>query len=254
MWMWDHFVRSVAATSFEYPWMKEVMVAQAILESGRGTSVLAREHCNWNGQKFRDSLAHLGGKKVRYETPSEPVREDGKRWDWFFQFPTCKSAIDTWCAFWFRTENAWTPYPKVRARDADVLKCAESFLTYVGPIYCPFFHDTHDESYASHIITHLLPEAEALLKNATTATDNNPDHTVAMKRVLLDPGHSTRHPGATGVDPSIHEEDYNQLQANTIRERLEGRIVCDIYNPIEDDLWDIGARAKELRHVHFSSP
>lgn len=164
---WLDFISAVAKTTFEYEWMRPLIVAQSILESGRGTTVLAKDYCNFNGMKFRESVAHLGGTKFKYVTDSEAENgTDHPGWDWFFEFPNYDAAIKTWQAFWFRKDNEWVPYPKVRDRDPSVMKDMRSFLEYVGPIYCPYFLKSHNESYADYIINRCLPEAQKMLKDA----------------------------------------------------------------------------------------
>jgi len=84
---------------------------------------------NFNGMKFRDSLAHLGGKKFKYYTDSEPKLEDGSQgWAWFFDFDTYDQSINTWQNFFFRKEGNWIPYPKVFKNDAGVMANAKTFL------------------------------------------------------------------------------------------------------------------------------
>lgn len=61
-----------------------------------------------------------------------------------------------------------------------------------------------------------------------------------LKRILLDPGHSLKEPGARSNDGTAKEEDLNLLQAELIAKALMGRAKVDIYNPPEDSLQDIG--------------
>jgi N-acetylmuramoyl-L-alanine amidase len=66
-----------------------------------------------------------------------------------------------------------------------------------------------------------------------------------MKRVLIDPGHSEKKPGARMSGASIQEEDLNRYQAIWLTKILSAHgIQATIYDPIDDDLVDIGRRAK----------
>jgi N-acetylmuramoyl-L-alanine amidase len=77
------------------------------------------------------------------------------------------------------------------------------------------------------------------------------------KRVLLDPGHSEGEPGARSNDDSAEEEDLARLQASTIQKALQDAgHVCDIYDPMVDDLSDIGRKAEGydlFLSLHFNS-
>lgn len=317
---WSKFIEEVAAFQFEYEWMRELIIAQAILESGRGTTPIAMNNCNFNGMKYRESVSEFGGKKFQYFTNSEPFRDStgkvvapgtpgAKRWDWFFEFPDYKAAIKTWCAFWFRSEGSWVPYPKVRAKDPKVMSSLQSFLEYVGPIYCPYFTASHNESYASYIINKCLPEAAKLiekakseapkfksyrgeldpltmrlriieepgarvyaiaetdmgvnwkLKAAISAVEDIGGYRTIIKawdtskanpepkpkngyKILLDPGHSEAQTGARGTSPEVQEEDLNRFACSMLQMKLRNEgFVCDIYDPSNDNLTEIGSRA-----------
>jgi len=64
------------------------------------------------------------------------------------------------------------------------------------------------------------------------------------KRVLLDPGHSNKEPGARSNDGTAKEEVLTLLQAQIVRDALEkaGHIAV-ITNPEVDDIENIGASA-----------
>jgi N-acetylmuramoyl-L-alanine amidase len=67
----------------------------------------------------------------------------------------------------------------------------------------------------------------------------------SKKRVLLDPGHSEKEAGSRSNHGTAEEEDLNRLQAKIIKTRLNAAgIECDIYDPLVDNLDDIGAKAK----------
>jgi N-acetylmuramoyl-L-alanine amidase len=206
---WNKFIETAAFYPFEYEWMRNLIVAQSIIESGRGVTPLSSGHCNFNGMKFRSTVASFGGKKFQYFTDSEPFRDEAgnevaagtpgaKRWDWFFEFPDYETAIETWCAFWFRKDGDWVPYPKVRAKDPEVMAGMKAFLEYIGPIYCPFFTNSHDTSYADYIITKCLPEARAAVIKAQSELQPPPsvkksyrgelDPVTMRLRIIQEPG------------------------------------------------------------------
>lgn len=64
-----------------------------------------------------------------------------------------------------------------------------------------------------------------------------------LKRILLDPGHSLKEPGARSRDGTAKEEDLNLLQAELVAKNLMGKAKVDIYNPPVDSLQDIGNHA-----------
>lgn len=66
-----------------------------------------------------------------------------------------------------------------------------------------------------------------------------------MKRVLIDPGHSERRTGARNTVQHIEEEDCNRIQAKWLTKALATHgIQATIYDPVDDDLLDIGRHAK----------
>jgi N-acetylmuramoyl-L-alanine amidase len=65
------------------------------------------------------------------------------------------------------------------------------------------------------------------------------------RRVLIDPGHSEKEPGARGLNSGVQEEDMNRFQAQILkRELARYGILGDIVDPEVDDLYAIGQKAK----------
>lgn len=65
------------------------------------------------------------------------------------------------------------------------------------------------------------------------------------KKVLIDPGHSDRYPGAVGKTSKVKEEVLNRFQAECLQKELAARgVKADIYDPPNDDLSDIGRHAQ----------
>jgi len=73
-----------------YPQLKEVTLAQWMLESGRATSALAKEHYNFGGLKWRPEMAP-------YATRISFEAHDGT--DFYCKFPTIESFINGYWAF-----------------------------------------------------------------------------------------------------------------------------------------------------------
>ncbi|NJL66170.1 MAG: hypothetical protein HC894_03905 [Microcoleus sp. SM1_3_4] len=212
---WQDFVKTVAKTDFEFPWQPPLMVAQAILESGRGTTDLSYYN-NMNGMKYRESIAIPGAEKFKYYTDSEKDHPEHPGWDWFFKFDSYETGIKVWQKFFFRKERDWIPYPNVYARDPEILKDARSFLNYIGPIYCPFFENSHNESYAGYIMNRCFPEAEQLLREV-----GNSGQLTRTFKVAIMPGHGGGNPGAVNRDLGVQEAEYNWREAEEIKRILE---------------------------------
>lgn len=253
---WNEFIKAVVEfKGFSQPWMAELIVAQSIIESGRGTTPLALNHYNFNGMKYRTELAKFGGTKFQYFTSSEPYRDaagkevpegtaGAKQWDWFFDFKSYQDAITTWANWWKRA-----PYPKVIANDPAVMKNLNTFLNYVGPIYCPYFTASHSESYADYIIGRCVPEARAKMDNIR----NNPNIPTpvppkAKKNWMVNAGHAGS-AGARGKNPSIKEEVFNALQAGEIKRIVNiAGIPCDIVN--QDKYGGLSGVGKESKNYY----
>lgn len=188
--------------------MKAACVAQAINESGRGSSRVANTCLNFWGIKMRPELVDLAY-GVEVEVTSE---NSGKAT--FASFATTDIAVKGWLKFLTRSYYAgWEEH-----KDD-----AEEFIKHISKSWCP------KPTYADELIK-LLPEARKLL-----------GITEMKKRILIDPGHSEREPGARGA--GAEEEDLNRLQAQEIAKGLLGIAKVDIYDPEVDDLYDIGDKA-----------
>jgi N-acetylmuramoyl-L-alanine amidase/uncharacterized protein YgiM (DUF1202 family) len=212
---WQNFVEAVAHANFEFSWQRPLIIAQAILESGRGTSDLSF-HKNMNGMKYRPSIAIPGSEKFQYYTDSERDNPDHPGWDWFFKFDNYETGIKVWQKFFFRQDGDWIPYPKVYERDPAVLKDAHSFLDYIGPIYCPSFKASHGESYADYIMNRCFAEAQQLLQSVGTSRKASRTFKVAIM-----PGHGGSDSGAYNQPQKVGESEYNWLEAQEIKRLLE---------------------------------
>ena len=116
----DQLVARYKALKISHPALKAVTLAQWILESGRGSSALAREHLNFGGLKWRSEL--LG-----FATPVAYRAHDGL--DYYCKFDSLDAFIVGYWRFIART-----PYEGWE-KEAD--KGPEAFMRFIGPIYNP---------------------------------------------------------------------------------------------------------------------
>ncbi|MDR2151939.1 MAG: glucosaminidase domain-containing protein [Helicobacteraceae bacterium] len=133
------FVKTYANAPIEHERLKAVTLAMMMLESGRGSSDLAKRFNNYGGLKFRQEMA-LRAQKVRYRA------SDG--YDYYCKFASIEAFIDGFWAFLDRK-----PYDGWRKKAFN----EKEFLAFIAPIYCPY-----NKNYAE-LVTSLLPEAQALL-------------------------------------------------------------------------------------------
>lgn len=117
--------------------LKTASLAQWLLESGRGTSNLAKEHLNFGGIKWREEMKP-------YATPVEYVASDGS--DTYCHFKSIQHFI----------EGYWTFINRPPYKGYEANRTAEGFLRHVGPIYAT------DPAYTQKVIA-LIPEARGLL-------------------------------------------------------------------------------------------
>ncbi len=154
---WQEFVEAVAQTDIEFPQLKTACLAQAILESGRGSTDLAKLHHNFHGMKWREEMKGIAT-SVYYSTNSEPTGGDN----------FCKFAnpIDAVRGYWRFVERS--PYKGWRNH----VSSAKDFLAFIGPIWCPpGYTDTWKSqhgglTYHEYIINNLYNEAQELIAEA----------------------------------------------------------------------------------------
>jgi N-acetylmuramoyl-L-alanine amidase len=67
-----------------------------------------------------------------------------------------------------------------------------------------------------------------------------------MIKILLDAGHSELKNGAASKTKTFYEHEMNLHQAEKLQELLKpsGKIIVDIFDPVVDNLRDIGTKAK----------
>lgn len=136
--LFSDLIKLYAKTSIEFNHLKPITVAQWILESGRGTSRLAKDHLNFGGLKWRNEMKP-------YATKVEYVASDGK--DDYCKFASLEKFIEGYWAFIERS-------PYVGWRDNS--DSGRSYIEFIGPIYAG------DPKYIGKVLN-LLDEANDLL-------------------------------------------------------------------------------------------
>lgn len=207
----DDLVRHLKASHFEFNELKPICLAQWLLESGRCSSVLFKEHNNAGGMKWRSEMSQVA-------SPVEYEASDGK--DTYCHFNSLPEWIQ---GYWRFIERS--PYKGWRTSAEAGPRAYISFIASCGY--------AEDGNYVSKVLS-LLPEAEGLLGASS----------FSKKKILLDPGHSERHVGARSRDMTVEEEDLNRMQARLIAELLAPKYDCEVFDPENDSLEEIGERAK----------
>ena len=204
-----------------HPQLKEVTLAQWMLESGRATSGLAKDHYNFAGLKWRPEMAPYA-KRISYEA------HDGT--DFYCKFPTVESFINGYWAFINRSPySGWEEH----------VQSGEDYIRYIGPIYTP------TNGYANKVLQ-LVPEAKELLE--TVASNGNgtgtgtPTTTAlpSLGTIVIDPGH-----GGTSIvgDSSPN----NAISASGVKEK---KLTLDFCLILRDSLQQAAAKKnKQIKVV-----
>jgi N-acetylmuramoyl-L-alanine amidase len=185
---WQKLIASVKASDMTES-MKVACIAQAIIESGRGTSRVTADCCNFWGIKMRPELEGMAvGRIVKVTSEVEGMAV-------FAAFESTDIAVKGWLKFLSRSYyKGWEAYKND----------SEAFLKHIGESWCPV------DGYAEKVIK-CIPEAKNLL-GVTVATKG--------KLIALDSGHSISEPGAHSK-LGAKEEVLNIQQANLIKAQLE---------------------------------
>lgn len=152
---WQEFIEAVAHTEIEFPHLASACLAQAIMESGRETTDLAKIHNNHHGMKWREEMTGFAT-SFYYETDSEP--SGGA------DFCKFASKVDAVKGYWHFVERS--PYEGWRNHSGS----AVDFLAFIGPIWCPPGYTDNWKAkhgglnYHEYIMAKLYPEAVELLK------------------------------------------------------------------------------------------
>jgi N-acetylmuramoyl-L-alanine amidase/uncharacterized protein YgiM (DUF1202 family) len=206
MFSWSDYIRVLATTDqipSQYHKLRVVQLAQAIIESGRGTSDLFLKAGNPNGLKWRDDIDDDYSEKItewiNLKTPSEP---NGCDW---CQWKTPEYAV---MGYWRFINRPSAPYKGWENYATD----PEGYLQYIWQkCYAT------DPSYVSKV-KKVFPEAENLLQQYSNEDSELPQKTF---KVAIMPGHGGDDPGAVNHSLNIKEKDYNWKEAVEIKARLE---------------------------------
>jgi N-acetylmuramoyl-L-alanine amidase len=200
-----------------HPKLKEVTLAQWMLESGRATSKLAKEHYNFGGLKWRPEMA-LYATSVLYEA------HDGE--DKYCKFATIESFINGYWAFINRAPySGWEEHTS----------SGEEYIKFIGPIYTP------GAGYADKVLS-LVPEAKELLDNAGAISVITTDITTLplLGTIVLDPGHG----GTSTVGGSSPN---NAISASGVKEK---KLTLDFCLILQDALKKAAAKkSKQIKVV-----
>lgn len=242
MYTWESFVSALKDTPIEFAHLKVIQLAQAILESGRGSSDLYRVHCNPYGMKFRREMRSIADQIVYTDSAGET--------DIYCKFDDPEEAVRGYWQFINRP-----PYSGWRTSSSTPEDYIE-FIAYAGYIGGPFNGTDADRNQKDTYIkkiTDLIPEASNLL-NLSDGTNQSPaTKTWKAKGVLLEVGHGPNPEGfESGADgaggPDEREYDLNWIAAKAARNVIQNAgVPCTITdfggNTIQGDLYQIGQTA-----------
>jgi N-acetylmuramoyl-L-alanine amidase len=204
-----------------YPKLRAVTLAQWMLESGRGSSRLAREFYNFGGIKWRKEMAP-------YATRAKYEASDGV--DYYCKFATIESFLNGYWAFLNRAPySGWESH----------VSSAEDFINFIGPIYTP------SKNYANRVLK-LLPEAEALLASAgqpaaalLAAAAAAPAAAGNLGTIVIDPGHG----GSSDVSGSAAN---HAISVSGVKEK---KLTLDFSLILRDELVKQATRRNETVKV-----
>jgi murein DD-endopeptidase MepM/ murein hydrolase activator NlpD len=170
--LFNQLVKAYTETTIDFPQLKEITIAQWLLESGRGTSRLATEHLNFGGLKWRDGMEEFAT-SVKYEA------SDGK--DEYCKFENLKNFIK---GYWHFLERP--PYEGWRNN----VGSGEQFIRFIGPIYAG------DKQYISKVLN-VYVEAKQLLADAEHINHHHPGtaepiRKPPIKKFIESPNQSSR--------------------------------------------------------------
>ncbi|MEA5515322.1 N-acetylmuramoyl-L-alanine amidase [Nodularia sp. UHCC 0506] len=170
--LFNQLVRVYAEQTVEFPQLKEITLTQWLLESARGTSILAVEHLNFGGLKWREEMK-------LFATPVEYKAHDGI--EKYCKFESLDKFIQ---GYWHFLDRP--PYKGWR----DHVDSAEKFIGFIAPIYA------NDSNYISKILN-LLTEGKQLLAAAGHINHHHPGTAEpvskpAIKAFIQSPNYSSR--------------------------------------------------------------
>ncbi|MGQ3212308.1 N-acetylmuramoyl-L-alanine amidase [Shinella sp.] len=182
-----------ANQAIEFPKLKPVTLAMWILESGRGTSELAKKHKNYAGMKWRAQMEP-------FATPVDYEAHDGTAK--YCKFANQENFIR---GFWAFLDRA--PYEGWRSRVSD----PELFIAFIGPIWA------ENSSYAEKVIN-LLEEAETQLgqSGATQHGEMHSSGNFACEACGSGDGAEDQKPPVNRWEPTSHQSSRNNTDIDHI--------------------------------------
>ena len=169
--LFNQLVKAYAEKSINFPQLKEITIAQWLLESARGTSALAVKHLNFGGLKWREEMKG-------FATAVDYQADDGK--DKYCKFESIDKFIE---GYWHFLDRS--PYKGWR----DHVDSAENFISFIGPIYAT------DSNYVAKVLN-LLAEGKQLLAAAGHIHHHpgtsEPVSKPAIKAFIQSPNYSSR--------------------------------------------------------------
>jgi N-acetylmuramoyl-L-alanine amidase len=197
--------------NIRYPTLRPVTFAQWMLESGRATSKLARDHYNFGGLKWRPEMAGFAT-RIKFEA------HDGV--DFYCKFATIESFIRGYWAFIDRAPySGWEQH----------VSSPEDFIGFIGPIYTP------SRNYARRVLN-LVPNADQILADARSAgPGSTTTGTTRLGTIVIDPGH-----GGTAQMPGSSAN--NAISASGVKEK---KLTLDFCSILRDELTRQASAANE---------
>ncbi|WP_414550703.1 glucosaminidase domain-containing protein [Anabaena sp. CCY 0017] len=170
--LFNQLVKAYAEKRINFPQLKEITIAQWLLESARGSSSLAVKHLNFGGLKWREEMKDFAT-AVDYEA------HDGK--EKYCKFESIDKFIEGYWRFLDRS-----PYTGWR----DHVDSPENFISFIGPIYAS------DSNYVAKVLN-LLAEGKQLLAAAGHINHHHPGTAEpiskpAIKAFIQSPNYSSR--------------------------------------------------------------
>uniref|UniRef100_I2Q583 N-acetylmuramoyl-L-alanine amidase n=1 Tax=Desulfovibrio sp. U5L TaxID=596152 RepID=I2Q583_9BACT len=144
--VFKELAKSLAAADIQFPNLKAVVLAQWMLESGRGHSMLAIKHLNFGGLKWRDEMKG-------FATPVD-YTDSANEGDTYCAFASVDAFIT---GYWHFLDRS--PYAGWEAHADN----PEAFINFIAVIYCP-----SNQDYSENVLS-LLPEAVVMLQKSGAA-------------------------------------------------------------------------------------
>ncbi len=149
--------------NIRYPQLREVTLAQWLLESARATSDLATKHYNFGGLKWRPEMSPFAT-EIMYTASDGPNA--------YCKFATIESFINGYWAFINRSPySGWEEH----------VDSGEEFMRFIGLIYCP------NDEYVGKVLS-LIPDAVKLLNESSNPVPQ-PSNLTEIGTIVIDPGH-----------------------------------------------------------------